>query len=99
MCQTNKKFLKAVSFVAHTPLILAANVYVVLFWEIYFPILVPKLRPLMLAFGLVMHLGIFLFMNLPSFGFMMISLYILFLKKDEIEKIIAPLIKRENHQA
>lgn len=79
------------SFVAHAPVLLAANVYVVLFWEIYFPILVwvPKLRPLVLAFGVLMHLGIFLFMNLPSFGFLMISLYILFLNKAEIEKILA----------
>jgi hypothetical protein len=39
----------------------------------------------MLLFGTFMHLGIFLFMNLPGFGFMMISLYLLFLKKEEIE--------------
>jgi hypothetical protein len=75
------------SFVAHAPVLLAAGVYVVLFWEIYMPVLVwvPRLRLPMLLFGTFMHLGIFLFMNLPGFGFMMISLYLLFLKKEEIE--------------
>jgi hypothetical protein len=59
---------------------------VVLFWEIYFPVLVwqPKVRKPMLFFGVLLHIGIFLFMNLPSFGFMMISLYVLFLKKAEL---------------
>lgn len=75
------------SFVAHAPILLAAGVYLVLFWEIYMPVLVwvPRLRLPMLVFGTFMHIGIFLFMNLPSFGFMMISLYLLFLEKEEVE--------------
>ena len=75
------------SFVVHFPLVLAAAVYVVLFWEIYFPILIwlPRFRPYMLFFGFLMHVGIYVFMNLPSFAFMMISLYILFLTREEIE--------------
>ncbi|MGE3261351.1 MAG: HTTM domain-containing protein [Bacteriovoracia bacterium] len=79
------------SFMAHAPVLLATGVYVVLFWEIYVPILVwvPRLRLPMLLFGTFMHLGIFLFMNLPGFGFMMISLYLLFLKQNEIESGVA----------
>lgn len=79
------------SFVSHFPVILAAAVYFVLAWEVYFPVLIwqKKLRIPMLVFGVQMHLGIFLFMNLPSFGFMMISLYVLFLKEDEINAILA----------
>jgi hypothetical protein len=75
------------SFVAHMPLLLAASVYIVLIWEVYFPALIwqRKMRLPILAFGLIMHLGIYVFMNLPSFGFMMITLYLLFLKKSEIE--------------
>jgi hypothetical protein len=77
------------SFVSHFPILLAANVYIVLLWEIYFPVLIwqKKFRIPMLVFGFFMHIGIFLFMNLPSFAFMMISLYILFLKENEIEWI------------
>lgn len=74
------------SFVAHFPVLLAAAVYVVLAWEVYFPVLiwVPRLRLPMLVFGFLMHIGIYVFMNLPSFGFMMITLYILFLTKEEV---------------
>lgn len=74
------------SFVAHFPVLLAASVYIVLAWEIYFPALIwqKSLRLPMLFFGVVMHLGIFVFMNLPSFGFMMIALYLLFLKPEEV---------------
>jgi hypothetical protein len=79
------------SFVAHAPIVIATVVYLVLLWEVYFPALIwlPKLRLPMLAFGVAMHIGIFLFMNLPSFGFLMISLYVLFLKEDEIEAGVA----------
>jgi len=78
------------SFVSHFPMLLAASVYVVLIFEIYFPVLIwlKKFRLPMLLFGLQMHVGIFLFMNLPGFGFMMIALYILFLKEQEVEKIV-----------
>jgi hypothetical protein len=77
------------SFVSHFPILLAANVYIVLLWEIYFPVLIwqKKFRIPVLVFGFFMHIGIFLFMNLPSFAFMMISLYLLFLKKEEIERL------------
>lgn len=78
------------SFVSHAPIALATGVYVVLFWEIYFPILiwVKKLRNPMLLFGVGMHVGIFLFMNLPSFGAMMISLYILFLDPEDLARAL-----------
>ncbi len=81
------------SFLAHAPIALAANVYVVLFWEIYFPVLVwnKKLRVPMLIFGVLLHIGIFLFMNLPSFGFMMISFYVLFLKPEELTLVLRRL--------
>lgn len=83
------------SFVAHAPIVIATVVYLVLLWEIYFPALiwVPRLRLPMLAFGVLMHLGIFLFMNLPSFGFLMIGLYVLFLKEDEIAAGVGGLRK------
>lgn len=75
------------SFVAHVPFLLAASVYVVLSWEIYFPVLIwsKRFRLPMLAFGVFMHIGIYVFMNLPSFGFMMMTLYLLFLRKEEVE--------------
>lgn len=92
------------SFVAHFPILLSAAVYIVLIFEIYFPVLIwlKKFRLPMLLFGLQMHIGIFLFMNLPGFGFMMIALYILFLREQEVERIIKllgliPAINRPKH--
>jgi hypothetical protein len=84
------------SFVAHVPIVIASAVYLVLLWEIYFPALIwaPRLRLPMLAFGVFMHIGIFLFMNLPSFGFLMISLYVLFLKEEEIKVPVSFLVTR-----
>lgn len=75
------------SFVAHFPVFLAGAVYLLLLWELYFCALVwvPRLRLPMLAFGVFLHIGIFVFMNLPSFGFMMIAMYLLFLKGEEVE--------------
>ena len=75
------------SFVAHFPILLSTAVYVVLLFEIYFPVLVwlRRWRLPMLVFGVQMHIGIYVFMNLPSLGFMMISLYALFLTKEEVE--------------
>ncbi len=89
------------SFLSHVPILLAASTYVVLFFEIYFPVLIwqKKWRLPLLGFGLIMHLGVFIFMNLPSFGFLMISLYILFLQKEEIQKTLSWFgkIKRPSH--
>jgi hypothetical protein len=84
------------SFVAHVPVLLPGAAYLLLLWELYFPVLawLPRTRLPMLAFGVLLHLGIFLFMNLPSFGFLMISLYLLFLKESEIEGLIGFLTDR-----
>jgi len=88
------------SFVAHFPILLAGAVYLLLLWELYFSALVwvPRLRLPMLAFGVFLHIGIFLFMNLPSFGFMMISMYLLFLKGEEVEAALASLFRRLNFE-
>lgn len=81
------------SFVAHFPILLAGAVYVVVAWEIYFAALIwaPRLRLPMLFFGVLMHVGIVVFMNLPSFGFMMMANYLLFLRADELERGLAGL--------
>ena len=78
------------SFMAHAPILLAIAAYLVLAWEIYFPALIwnKKMKIPVLAFGAAMHLGIGLFLNLPSFAAMMISYYALFLTKDELLKLI-----------
>lgn len=78
------------SFMSHVPYVLALMAFTVLAWEIYFPVMIwnKKIKNLVLGFGFSMHLGIGLFMNLPSFAAMMISYYALFLSKDELLKLI-----------
>ena len=77
------------SFLSHIPFLLSLGGYIVILWEIYFSFLVwqPKLKKYVLGMGVLMHIGIWLFMNLPGFGFMMMSLYILFLSGQEISKL------------
>lgn len=89
------------SFVAHFPILLAGAVYLVLAWEIYFPALiwVPRLRLPVLFFGVVMHVGIVVFMNLPSFGLMMMANYLLFLRRDELENALAWLLRMGGRRA
>jgi len=51
------------------------------YWEIYFPALiwVPRLRPWILLWGVALHVGIGVMMNLPFFALIMLSGYVLFL--------------------
>lgn len=78
------------SFVAHVPIVLSIMAYTVLAWEIYFPALIwnKSIKNYVLAFGVLMHIGIGVFMNLPTFAAMMISYYALFLTKEELFKLI-----------
>jgi hypothetical protein len=69
------------SWVAHFPVALTGASFVNLLWEIYFPILVwvKPLRYPVLIFGVLLHLGISLTINIPFFGFLMIASYALFI--------------------
>ena len=69
------------SFVSHLPLALVAATYATLAWEIYFPVLVwtKSLRNSMLLFGLALHFGIGLVVNIPFFASIMMISYIVFL--------------------
>lgn len=84
------------SFVSHMPFVLALIAYTVLFFEIYFVVLIcfERIRNYVLAYGVMMHIGIIIFMNLPSFGSMMISVYALFLSGSLVDQWFAALHKR-----
>lgn len=72
------------AWTAQWPLMIAVFVFMTLFFEVYFPVLVwrPKLRPWLLLFGLCFHGGIALTMGIWSFGSIMVSAYTLFLPQD-----------------
>jgi len=75
------------SIVTHAPFILAIMAYSVILWEIYFSVLIcsRKIRYYVLFYGAMMHVGIIVFMNLPTFGLMMMGIYFLFIDGDDIQ--------------
>lgn len=62
------------------PMMIAGFVFMTLFFEVYFPVLVwrAKIRPWLLFIGFCFHLGIAVTMGIWSFGSIMVSAYVLF---------------------
>lgn len=71
------------SFIAHMPWLVAGMTFATLLWEIYFPVIVwvRKLRPWVLAFGIVLHVGIGWTMNIVFFSLLMMCSYVMFLER------------------
>jgi len=72
------------TFFAQWPLLVVIFTYSTLAWEIYFPVLVwsKTFKNFMLLFGVALHVGIALMINIPFFGLLMIVSYIVFLDND-----------------
>lgn len=81
------------SFVHHFPGVIALIGFLTLLWEAYFPLLVlfRRVRNAALVFGLFLHLGIGLLMNLPFFSYFMTSAYLLFVDRQDLERWAARL--------
>ncbi len=69
------------SFIIYIPFLVTLMTFSTLMFEVYFPALIwnPKVRPWLLGFGVLLHLGIGLSMNLMFFSLLMIWSYVLFL--------------------
>ena len=75
------------SWVASFPLLIVIATYTTVLWEIYFPVLV-WIRPCtrwVLLFGVMLHLGIGLAMNIPFFASIMMATYVLFLDSKALD--------------
>lgn len=72
------------SFLSSFPLGVVLATYFTLVWEIYFPVLVwfKAVRPYVLVFGVLLHIGIGVTVSIPFFGALMIISYIPFLEED-----------------
>jgi hypothetical protein len=83
-------------FFANFPMLLSVATIGTLFWEIYFPALVwlRWARYPMLLWGVALHLGIAVSMTIPSFGFLMIFSYAVFLEPAHAESILRRLSLR-----
>jgi|GEM_PF-677956 len=69
------------SWISHYPLLFILPTYLTLIFEVYFPVLVwvPALRKPLLFYGVLLHIGIGLAMNIPIFASLMVFSYALFL--------------------
>lgn len=81
------------TFLAYLPDLLVAACYLTLLWEMYFPILIwtRPFRLLLIVFGALMHMAFGIFLNIPFFAAIMVSIYILFLNRNEAERFAAYL--------
>lgn len=68
-------------WMAHFPVAMIVATYATLFWEIYFPVLIwaRAVRYGFLVFGVLVHLGIGVALNIPIFASLMVFIYALFL--------------------
>ncbi|HTL10925.1 MAG TPA: hypothetical protein VL588_00470, partial [Bdellovibrionota bacterium] len=69
-------------FIAWIPGTIALITYFTVVWETYFAALVwpRQTRPYVLAFGVLLHAGIGLTMNIPFFSYFMIASYLVFVE-------------------
>lgn len=70
------------------PFLITAS-FLILAWEIYFPlgVVIPKIRVPWLLLGAFFHLGIAVTLGLPFFSLLMISFYFLFLSESEFKSL------------
>lgn len=74
----------------HNPTITALATYVTVFFQIWFPIVVlTRLRPLWLGVGILLHLGIAVFMGLICFSLAMIGLELFLITDAEYGTLLA----------
>ncbi len=75
--------------------------HITIVWELFFAVLIwrPRLRPLMLAVGLAMHLGIGLFLGMWTFGLIMIIAYLAFADPDIWRQRLSRLLHHRQNSA
>ena len=81
------------TWLCHHPWIVNVMTHVTIAWEISFFALVwrPLFRPLMLFTGVMMHIGIGLFMGMWTFGLIMIVAYVAFLPASTVNAFLGML--------
>ncbi|MCH7402287.1 DCC1-like thiol-disulfide oxidoreductase family protein [Belliella kenyensis] len=66
------------------------STYFTVFWELSFPFLVwfRKTKFFILSFGVLLHIGIFIFMRIDNFSWIMIGSYFFFIENSEYKSIL-----------
>ncbi len=78
-------------WLAHVPWLCNVLTLTTIFWEISFAGLVwnKRLRPIVLAIGAGMHIGIGAFLGMWTFGLVMTFMYLAFIPPDDAQKMLA----------
>lgn len=71
--------------------------YFTIFWELAFPFLIwfRKTKYYILFFGVVLHVGIWIFMRIDNFSWVMISTYFVFISDEEYSNIYNKIFKNK----
>jgi hypothetical protein len=82
------------TFLQNFPLLIGVMTMATVIFETYFPcaMLSRKVRPYWLAIGLMFHLGTAIFMSLPFFCMVMVSLYVLFLPQEWAQHVVKAVL-------
>ncbi len=80
------------TWLAHHPVLVALATHAVLFWELFYAALIwPRFtRPVMLLLALPLHLGIVLFLGMPTFGLAMLICNLAFVPPEWVRMVFGP---------
>lgn len=78
------------SFFHHIPVIVVLMTWSTLLFEVYFPVVIwfRPFRKYWLLVGFLFHMGAAVFMSLPFFSLIMVSSYLVFLEREQLEKLL-----------
>ena len=78
-------------FLSHTPLFFAVSTFLSIIFEVYFaPMVINKnYRPYWLIGGIIFHVSIGILLGLMAFSMVMLSTYVLFLKRESIISVVS----------
>lgn len=78
------------SFFHHVPVVVVLMTWSTLLFEVYFPVVIwfRGLRKFWLSLGFLFHMGAAVFMSLPFFSLIMVSSYLVFLDRQQIQAVL-----------
>ncbi len=89
------------TWLAHYPQVIQILTHLTVLFEISFVFLIwnNQLRPMLLAVGVAMHMGIALCMGMPTFGLGMLYGYLAFIRPQRIRQIVRFFVRMFSHNS
>lgn len=87
----------SLTWLVHYPWLIALLTHITVFWETFYPVLIwPRLtRPVFLAMAVPVHLGIAIFLGMPTFGLVMLIGNLAFVAPEYVEQLVNLLLGRK----